>query len=316
MILYNMLLSTLSDRINVSTLSNRVNELFRSEKSSLREAIAIMSQDRLTIASSGILMFVLFLGVFGEMLAPYHYQQQFVAADGSLSATAPSSQNWLGTTADGYDVLSRLLIGARPTAITGLIGGGMIVTIGLTIGVISGYIGGKIGAVLMRFTDFVYGIPLIPFALVMAAIIGIGFWTVLLIIGALLWRTSARVLRSQVLQIRERPFIKSAEALGASRSRIIKNHILPNIMGMAALYFALGIGYSILFQASLAFIGVSDPFVPSWGVMIRNTYTQMELVSAWWWSAPPIILISLTVISTFIVGRAFEEDDQSLVGGQ
>jgi peptide/nickel transport system permease protein len=147
----------------------------------------------------------------------------------------------------------------------------------------------------------------------MAAIIGIGFWTVLLIIGLLLWRSSARVLRSQVLQIRERPFIKSAEALGASRFRIIRKHILPNILGMAALYFALGIGYSILFQASLAFIGVSNPFVPSWGVMIRNTYNELVLTSAWWWSVPPTLLISLTVISTFIVGRAFEEDDKSMV---
>jgi peptide/nickel transport system permease protein len=261
-----------------------------------------------------VLATVLFLGLFGQFLAPYDYTRQFEAEDGGIDALSPpSADHWLGTTADGRDVLSRVLYGAQPTALTGLLGGGLIVTIGLTVGVISGYVGGKIGTVLMRFTDFVYGVPLIPFALVMASVIGIGFWTVILIIGALLWRSSARVIRSQVLQIRERPFIMSAQALGASRSRIIRKHIFPNIMGMAALYFALGIGYSIIFQASLAFIGVSNPFVPSWGIMIRNAYNEFVLIDGWWWSAPPVILISVTVVSTFIVGRAFEEDDDSLV---
>ncbi len=274
-------------------------------------------KDRLTTMAGLVLLGVLLMGVFGEMLAPYSYEQQFLNSQGQLkSLEPPSSDHWLGTTRDGRDVLSRVLVGAQPTVVTGLVGGGMIVTTGLTIGVISGYLGGKIGSVLMRITDFVYGVPLIPFALVIAAVIGIGFWTVIFIIGALLWRSSARVIRSQVLQIRERPFIKSAEALGASRRRIIQKHILPNVMGMAALYFALGIGYSIIFQASLAFIGVSDPFVPSWGIMIRNVYNQFVLVEAWWWSIPPTALLSATVVSTFIIGRAFEDNDDSFVGSQ
>jgi peptide/nickel transport system permease protein len=277
------------------------------------QIIQRIMQERLAAIAGLILLGVLILGLFGDMLAPYDYQRQFLDSSGQLKALQPpSGDHWLGTTSDGRDVLSRVLIGAQPTAITGLLGGGLIVMIGLTIGVISGYLGGTIGAVLMRITDFVYGVPLIPFALVIAAVVGIGFWSVIFIIGALLWRSSARVIRSQVLQIRERPFIKSAEALGASRTRIIRKHILPNVMGMAALYFALGIGYSIIFQASLAFIGVSNPFVPSWGVMVRNVYNEFVLVEAWWWSVPPTLLISATVVSTFVIGRAFEDDDNAL----
>jgi peptide/nickel transport system permease protein len=165
----------------------------------------------------------------------------------------------------------------------------------------------------MRITDFAYGIPILPFAIVLAAIIGIGFWTVILIIGFLLWRASARVLRAEVLQLKTKPYIQSAEALGASDISIIFRHIVPNVAGMAILFFSLGIGYAILFQASLAFLGISNPFIPTWGVMIRNAYTSGALGDAWWWSLPPGIMISLTVLSTFLIGRGYETINQSNV---
>jgi peptide/nickel transport system permease protein len=272
----------------------------------------VLNDTELTIYAT-ILVGIMFLGVFGPYLAPYEFSESLYGADGSLlRAEGPSVDHPLGTTSAGQDVLSRLLYGARPTMITGVVGGLMIITIGTFVGVVSGYVGGWVDNILMRLTDFVYGVPLIPFAIVLLAFMGFGLYTSILAIGLLLWRSSARVLRSQVLQIRERPYITAAKATGMSRGAIIRKHVLPNIAPMLVLFFSLGIGYSILIQAGLAFLGVSNPFLPSWGVMLRNVYSAGYVSIAWWWVIPPGLCISLTVLSSFMFGRKYEE----LVSGQ
>lgn len=268
----------------------------------------IIRGDLLALGSSLFLAFVIFLGIAGPYLAPYPYGETLYASDGGILRTAePSLAHPLGTTDIGQDVLSRILIGARPTIATGLLGGLMIITIGASIGVTAGYVGGRVDNALMRFTDTVYSVPLIPFAIVLLVFFGSGYLSSVVIIGLLLWRGNARVLRSQVLQIKQRPFIQAARASGASTPYVIVRHILPNVASMAILFFSLGVGYSIILQAGLAFIGVTSPFVPSWAVMIRNAYNAGAMADAWWWSLPPGILISLTVLSTILLGRRYEE---------
>jgi peptide/nickel transport system permease protein len=262
-----------------------------------------LKSDKMLAVYVSYILFVGFLGVFGQELTPYEYEQLLLSDTGILRTASPSLSHPLGTTDGGYDVISRLMYGARPTVVTGLLGGTIIITIGATIGIVSGYYEGRIGNLLMRFTDFMFSVPIIPFAIVLMAILGRGFFIAILVIGLTLWRSSARVIRSQVLQIKEREFILAARATGASDFRIIFKHILPNIAPMAALLLSLGIGYAIIAQASLAFIGVVDPFVPSWGVMLRNAYNSGSMATAPWWSLPPGILISLTVLSTFMIGR-------------
>jgi peptide/nickel transport system permease protein len=269
-------------------------------------ALALMIEDRSTAVYFTFLVFVLFLGLFGPMLAPYEFDETLYQGGEILRSEGPSLAHPLGTTDAGQDVLSRLLYGARPTVVTGLLGGTMIITIGMTIGVTAGYLGGWVDTVLMRFTDLVYGVPLLPFAIVLVALFGVGFLESILVIGLLLWRGNARVLRSQVLQIKERPFIMSAQASGASRLRVVWKHILPNIASMAVLFFALGVGYTIILQASLSFIGVTNPFIPSWGVMVRNAYNSGLFAQTWWWSVPPGLMIALTVLATFMFGRGYE----------
>jgi peptide/nickel transport system permease protein len=265
-----------------------------------------MIEDRSTAIYFSFLVFVLVLGLVGPILAPYQYNETLYEDGQIVRSEAPSLEHPLGTNDVGQDVLSRMLYGARPTVITGLLGGSMIIGIGMTIGVAAGYFGGWVDTVLMRFTDIVYGVPLIPFAIVLIALFGVGFIPSIIVIGLLLWRGNARVLRSQVLQIKERPFVMAARATGASDLRIILKHILPNIASMAVLFFALGVGYTIILQASLAFIGVSNPFVPSWGVMLRNAYNSGVMSQNWWWSIPPGLMIALTVLSTFMFGRGYE----------
>lgn len=282
-------------------------------------ALALMIEDRTTAIYFTFLLFILTLGLIGPTIAPYDYNEAFYAQNGDILRTAPPSvEHPLGTTDTGLDVLSRVLYGAQPTVITGLLGGSLIIGIGMTIGVTAGYFGGTVESLLMRFTDIVYGVPLIPFAIVLIALFGVGFIPSIVVIGLLLWRGNARVLRSQVLQIKERPFVLAAKATGASTPRILAKHILPNVATMAVLFFALGIGYTIILQASLSFIGVSSPFVPSWGIMVRNAYNSGLMESAWWWSLTPGILIALTVLSTFMFGRSYENiagqgDDEAFV---
>jgi len=271
-----------------------------------------------TMLPTVFLLFLLVLGVGGADLAPYDHTERFYADNGELlRAESPSVAHPLGTTDSGQDVLSRVIVGARPTVVTGLLGGTMIIGIGMSIGVTAGYVGGTTDDVLMRITDVAYSLPLIPFALVLIAFLGIGFFTTILILGLILWRGNARVLRSQVLQVKQRPYIQVMKASGASTPRIIFKHIMPNIASMAILFFSLGMGYAIIAQASLAFIGATNPFVPSWGIIIRNAYESGHLASQLGWSIAPGVLLGLTVASSFMLGREFETDegDQAIAAG-
>lgn len=288
-------------------ISNLRNNIF------VRQAIGglrSLFSKKVTMLPTLFLLTLLLVGLFGPFLAPYDYTDRMYDENGELiRSEGPSLDHPLGTTDSGYDILSRVIIGARPTVLTGVLGGGMIISIGLAMGVTSGYVGGNTDNVLMRVTDIFYSFPLIPFALVLIAFFGIGFFTTVFIIGIILWRGNARVLRSQVLQIKERPFVQVAKSSGAGKGRIITKHIVPNIASMAVLFFSLGMGYAIIAQAGLAFIGASDPFVPSWGVMIRNAYDSGYLASQPAWGVVPGILLGLTVASSFMLGREFETDE-------
>ena len=273
----------------------------------LRRTFRNLLRERITRAAFACLVFILVLGVVGPEVAPYQYNDQQRLENGQLNRYAePSIEHPLGTNDRGEDVLSRLLVGARMTIITGLLAGSLMLGIGVLVGVTAGYIGGRTDGVLMRFVDFMYGIPFIPFAIVLITFFGAGFYTTIAIIGLVLWRLIARVIRAQVLQIKQRPYILAARASGASTPWIIRKHILPNIANMAALFFAIGVGLAILEQAGLSFIGVTDPFTPTWGIMIRNAHQSGRLADAWWWTFPPGIMISLTVLSLYLLGRGYE----------
>mgnify|MGYP006283780169 FL=1 len=278
----------------------------------LYNGIRRLSSKKITLLPLLYLTLLIVLAVMGPYITPYSYDETLYNDEGEvLRAESPSLSHPLGTTNTGQDVLSRVIYGVQPTVVTGLLGGAMIISIGLTMGVVSGYVGGLVDNVLMRITDIAYSVPLIPFAIVLLTLLGVGFYSSVIVIGLLLWRGNARVLRSQVLQIKQRPFVRAAKATGASTPRIIVKHILPNVASMAVLFFALGIGYSIIAQAGLAFIGASNPFVPSWGVMIRNAYQSGYMAEQLGWSLIPGLLISMTVLSAFLIGRGFEQDDKA-----
>ncbi|ELY26563.1 binding-protein-dependent transport system inner membrane protein [Natrialba magadii ATCC 43099] len=214
----------------------------------------------------------------------------------------------LGTTSEGYDIFSQMIYGTRPTLIVGLAAAVFTAGFGTSVALVAGYYGGKVDDVLMRIVDIAYGLPLLPTVILMVAMLGPSFVNVIIAVVLLQWRSSARVIRSQVLSLRERPFVQAAKVTGASDFRIITRHIAPNVMPLMFLYGAFAIAWGILTEAGVSFIGLGDPSQVSWGTMLQGAHTYNALYhGAWWWFLPPGICIALVVISGFLIGRGYEE---------
>ena len=160
----------------------------------------------------------------------------------------------------------------------------------------------------MRLTDIAFGIPFLPFVIVLVAFLKPSIWNVVLAMALLLWRDTGRVIRSQVLSIRERSFVEAALVSGASNLRIIFVYIAPNILPLSFLYGSLAIGWAILTEASASFLGFGDPNVISWGFMLQDAYVSQAMArGAYYWIIPPGLCIMLTVMAGFFIGRGYEE---------
>ncbi|WP_232686293.1 ABC transporter permease [Halobacterium zhouii] len=290
---------------NGAVLFERVNAI----RSAIAEQFAFLRQDRLAFAGAIILVVFVFLGLFGPMLAPHDpIEYDVTASDGSVMRLAePNARALFGTTAYGKDVFSQFLAGARPTLIVGLVGGVLTGLIGFLIGLVSGYYGGWVDEVLMRFTDLTFSLPFMPMALLLLTFITSNIWVITAVIAAFLWKMPARVVRSEVLSVRERTFVKSARASGASNLRTMFLHVAPNVLPIGFLYTAYGVAWAISAQASLAFLGFGDPTMTSWGRMLRMVFDSGSIRFAWWWVLPPALSIAAVTTSVFLVGRAYEE---------
>lgn len=254
-----------------------------------------------------VLLGITLVAVIAPVLSPYDpLVNNFDAAGQLRRLEPPSAAHWLGTTYYGLDVVSQLVHGTRIVLIVGITCAVLIAIIGTNVGLLAGYYGGRIETVLMRATDLAFGIPFIPFAVVLVALLGPSLWNTIIAISLLMWRSTARVIRSQVLSLRERGFVRAARIAGASDLRILYIHIFPNVLPMALLYVAFDIAWAVLAEASIAFLGFGDPHQTSWGQMLYLAYVSGSIRQAWWWTVPPGAALSLFVISVFLVGREYE----------
>jgi peptide/nickel transport system permease protein len=262
------------------------------------------------LGTAGIILLVAFVlvAVFGHRLAPHGGEEEVYGADGRLARLQPPSRQFpLGTTQYAKDVLSQTILGTRVAILVGVLSAVATVFVGFNVGLIAGYRGGWIDDLIMRIVDITYGIPFIPFAIILVSLLRPSVWNIILTISLLFWRTTARIIRAQVLTLKARPFVTSARASGASPLRIMYLHIAPNVFPLALLYVALGVGTGVLTEAGLAFLGFGDPRMVSWGGMLNVAFQTGSIRTAWWWVIPPGVGIALFVISTFLVGRAYEE---------
>ena len=255
-----------------------------------------------------VIAFFLFVAILAPWLAPHEpWEMQYDSEGNFASLQMPSWEFPAGTTHLGYDLLSQLILATRTTLIIGAVSGFISILIGANIGLISGYYGGKLDEVLMRFTDILYGMPFLPFVIVLIALFGRKLEFVILAIALIIWRTSARVIRAQTIAIKQRQFIVAARARGCSDFRIIYRHILPNVLPLLLLYTSFNIAWSIITEASASFLGFGDGETISWGGMLYELWLSGKTRVAWWWFASPSICIILLVTSLVFVSRAYEE---------
>lgn len=254
-----------------------------------------------------ILAFVL-VALFAPWIAPHQPWEMVYDSDGAFASLRPPSWEFpVGTTHLGYDLFSQLVLATRTTLVIGVVSGAISILIGANVGLIAGYYGGKIDEILMRLTDILYGMPFLPFIIVLIALFGRKIEFVILAIVLIIWRTSARVIRAQTISIKQRQFIALARARGASDFRIIYRHILPNVLPLLLLYAAFNIAWSIITEASASFLGFGDGETISWGGMLYELWLSGKTRVAWWWFAAPSLCIVLLVTSLVFVSRAYEE---------
>lgn len=270
----------------------------------------IVWSDNLAKFGITVLTIFLVLSLFGPQITPYDPGETHRDADGQVLRSASPAEadgHLLGTTNHGADVLSQLIVSARVSVGVGLFAALIAVFLGTNAALISGYYGGWADDILMRLVDIAYGLPFLPFVIVLVFIFGTSIQNIILVIALVLWRDSARVIRSEVLTQKQRPYVESAKAVGASDLRILYKHIFPNVLPLAGLYMAFAVAYAVIYEASLAFLGYGDPEVYSWGQMLFQAYNSGAIRFAWWWVFPAGICIMLLVSSVFFVGRSLEE---------
>lgn len=241
--------------------------------------------------------------LFAPQLAPHDPLQQRIA---TARLEAPSAEYPLGTDELGRDILSRLVYGARISMRIGLIAEGIALVIGMTLGSLAGYLGGWVDNLIMRLTDIFFAIPSLLFLIVVVAIMDATATTIFVALGVISWPSEARLMRAEVLRLREREYVTAARAVGMRNWRIIVRHIMPNAVASLIVVGSLGVAGAILAEATLSFLGlgIQQP-VPSWGTMINQG--QEYIFSAWWYSVFPGLTIMLAVLGFNFVGDALRD---------
>jgi peptide/nickel transport system permease protein len=257
------------------------------------------------VIGAAMLLLVVVVAVFAPWLAPYNPRERVDVTPADILAP-PDAQHWLGRDDAGKDVLSLLLYGARVSLVVGFTASFLSMIIGSTVGLVAGYHGGRIGNVLMRFTDFLMVIPGLPLMLVIIAVLGRGLTNIILVIGLLGWTYTARLVRSQVLSVKERQFILRGRSVGASDTRLILRHILPMVLPLIIAQAVLDISVSILAESTLAFLGLGDPTLISWGSMLNFAFERAVSRQAWWFILPPGLAIVWVSLALVLIGNTVD----------
>ena len=266
-------------------------------------------RDPFSVAALTIYLLLVLVAIFADQLMTHDPTQILFRANGRVATNQPSGGTYLlGTTNLGRDIYSQLIAGSRNALMVGVTAAISVAALGTLVGLLSGYFGGRTDAFLMRLADVALAIPFLPFVIVLSGFFRANTWNVVIAVALLLWPNTARVIRSQVLTVKERAYVEAARVTGASDMRILFVHVAPNILPLTFLYGSVAIGWAILTEAAVSFVGFGDPSRISWGYMLQDAFVSQALSrGSWNWFLPPGICIILVVIAGFFLARGAEE---------
>lgn len=254
----------------------------------------------------GLSIFALFVIV--ALFAPFLHTvdpKQTGAVENIL--LPPCRQFWLGTDDLARDIWSQVIYGSRISLTIGFLAAAITVLIGSLVGLVAGYFGGRIEEVLMRIVDFFMMLPYLPLMIVLAAVLGPSVWNVIFVVSITFWPTTARVVRSQVLSVKERAFVEASRCIGASDSLLIFGEIMPNVVPLMFAEAVLMVTEAIYAEAILAFLGLGDPTTISWGMMLHFAFESGAMARAPWWVVPPIACICALILAFTFLGTAVSD---------
>lgn len=257
---------------------------------------------------SMICLVILILLVLSAIFAPWLTKYESNGVDLLKKYQSPSKANLLGTDKLGRDILTRLLYGGRISLSVGLVAVAIRVFIGIILGSLSGYYGGVVDSLIMRFADTVMSFPFLLIAITIVALFGPSIYNVMIVLGILGWPGIARIIRGQILSLREQEFMEAAEALGLSDFRKIFKHLLPNTLASVIVFATIGMAGAILTETGLSFLGMGvSPPTPTWGNMIQEARNIYNIENRWWLWIPPGIGIFITVMSFNVLGDGLRD---------
>ncbi|HUF11656.1 MAG TPA: ABC transporter permease [Longimicrobiales bacterium] len=263
-----------------------------------------LRRDPLALAGAAVMLGLYLVAVLAPFLAPYDpIAQGDIVATGFLS---PSWEHWFGTDRFGRDVLTRMIYGARISLTIAFVAVTISIILGTLVGAAAGYFGGKIDGALMRFTDMVLAFPRLILLIMIVALFGASIPLIIIVLGLTQWPSSARLVRGEVLSLREREYIQAARALGYGSSRIVLRHLVPNVLAPVIVAATLGIGNTIVLEAGLSFLGLGvQPPTPSWGNMVADG--GQSLIGAWWVATFPGLAIVVSVLAFNLLGDGLRD---------
>lgn len=292
----------MSDRNMSNTASLPASDAMPKGTSLWEDAFVRLRKNRMAMAGLGFLIVLIILCLLTPWIAPYGYEEQNLR----LGASAPSAAHWLGTDTLGRDMLTRILYGGRISLMVGIIATAMALMIGVTYGAIAGYFGGRVDAVMMRIVDTMYALPFMIFIILLMVVFGRNLLLLFLAIGAVEWLTMARIVRGQVLSIRQQEYIEAAVSLGLGPGTIIRRHVLPNVLGPIIVYTTLTIPSVMLLEAFLSFLGLGiQPPQSSWGVLISYGVDSMEEYP--WLLIFPGLALAMTLFALNFLGDGLRD---------
>lgn len=299
-----MLMNNKKNQEFISNLSDEIMEDIPAGRSLWQDASRRFFRNKAAVTSLVLLCLIILFIIFAPVLIPFHYDD----TDWNMMGVAPDveSGHYFGTDSAGRDLLVRIAIGGRISLMVGILGAIISVLIGTIYGAVSGYVGGKVDSIMMRLVEILGSFPFMFFVILLVTFFGQNILLIFVAIGAIAWLSLARIVRGQTLSLKNKEFIEAAKVTGVSDTKIISKHIIPNVLGIVAVYASLEVPNLILFESFLSFLGLGtqEP-MSSWGALLSNGAAQME--TAPWLLIFPALFLCLTLFCFNFIGDGLRD---------